>query len=356
MKFNKAFSKIDKSEEESNMTAKEENTLKECTTGDLQRFLDQKKQEETQKEVTVKDAAPEISVTPVQSVSEDNLKSETVEQSKEDETSSDEEIATQSDICDSDIDISKANPAPKSDEGLEDDRKEIFRKLMKNLPVIHPDDKKVVLCKKENYRLEMVPVYNADSMIVEKCKLFLVNEETNIPMIGAGAELQIDKSKIATASQSTVFNMIKNYVVNFSSDEIKCAYARAKDFLNKSRSMLSVSYSMNIIEAYRTVIERAKEKSLIEEKDMKSDPNGGRNYEYKPKENKVFIRDKYMKDILEETGYTPTIFCKKLCMAEASMGCELLEHNPGRYSCNLKGNRRYYILCIVDELIGKEVG
>lgn len=346
MRIGSALEKINIQEEEK-MAAKEENTLKEYTTGDLQRFINQKSQEEA------KDAAPETSVTPVQSVSEDNIESETMEQSKEVETSSDEEIVTQPDICDSDI--SKACPAPKSDEELEDDRKEIFRKLMKNLPVIHPDDKKVVLCKKENYRLEMVPVYNADSMIVEKCKLFLVNEETNIPMIGAGAELQIDKSKIATASQSTVFNMIKNYVVNFSSDEIKCAYARAKDFLNKSRSMLSVSYSMNIIEAYRTVIERAKEKSLIEEKDMKSDPNGGRNYEYKPKENKVFIHDKCMKGILEETGYTPTIFCKKLCMAEASMGCELLEHNPGRYSCNLKGNRRYYILCIVDELIGKEV-
>ena len=326
MKFNKAFRK---------MAAKDE--AKEIATGELQRHIDQKRQEEA------KDAAPETSVTPV---------SETVEQSEEVETSSDEEIVTQPDICDS----SKDYPAPKSDEELEDKTEEGVRKLMENLPVIHPDDKKVVLCKKENYRLEMIPVYNADSMIVEKCKLFLVNEETNIPMIGAGAEMQIDKSKIVTAPQSTVFNIIKKYVVNFSSDEIKCAYKRANDFLNKSRSMVSVSYSMNIIEAYRTVIERAKEKSLIEEKDMKSDPNGGRNYEYKPKENKVFIRDKYMKDILADTGYTTTIFCKKLCMAEASMGCELLEHNPGRYSSNLKGNRRYYILCIVDELIGKEVG
>lgn len=349
MKAEDVFNNMNHVKEESIMTAKEENTLKECTTGDLQRFINQKKQEETQKEVTVKDETPETSV------SEDNLKSETVEQSKEDETSSDEEIATQSDICDSDIDISKANPAPKSDKELEDENEKVFRKLMKNLPVIHPDDKKVVLCKKENYRLEMVPVYNADSMIVEKCKLFLVNEETNIPMIGAGAELQIDKSKIATASQSTVFNMIKNYVVNFSSDEIKCAYERAKDFLNKSRSMLSVSYSMNIIEAYRTVIARAKEKALMEEGDNKSNSDRAINCMFNSKEEKVFIRDKYMKEILEETGYTPTIFCKKLSMAEASMGCKLLEHNPGRYSCNLKGNTRYYVLCIVDELIGKEV-
>lgn len=348
MKPEEALNKITESKkEEEKMAAKDE--AKEIATGELQRHIDQKRQEEA------KDAAPETSVTPVQSVSEDNIKSETVELSKEDETSSDEEIATQPDICDSDIDISKACPAPKSDEELEDDREELFRRLMKKLPVIHPDDKKVVLCKKENYRLEMVPVYNADSMIVEKCKIFLVNEETNIPMIGAGAELQIDKSKITTASQSTVFNMIKNYVVNFSSDEIKCAFARAKEYLNKSRSMVSVSYSMNIIEAYRTVIARAKEKALMEEGDNKSNSDRAINCMFKSKEEKVFIRDKYMKDILEETGYTPTIFCKKLSMAEASMGCKLLEHNPGRYSCNLKGNTRYYILCIVDELIGKEV-
>lgn len=346
MKPEEALNKITESKkEEEKMAAKDE--AKEIATGELQRHIDQKRQEEA------KDAAPETSVTPVQSVSEDNIKSETMEQSKEVETSSDEEIVTQPDICDSDI--SKACPAPKSDEELEDDREELFRRLMKKLPVIHPDDKKVVLCKKENYRLEMVPVYNADSMIVEKCKIFLVNEETNIPMIGAGAELQIDKSKITTASQSTVFNMIKNYVVNFSSDEIKCAFARAKEYLNKSRSMVSVSYSMNIIEAYRTVIARAKEKALMEEGDNKSNSDRAINCMFKSKEEKVFIRDKYMKDILEETGYTPTIFCKKLSMAEASMGCKLLEHNPGRYSCNLKGNTRYYILCIVDELIGKEV-
>lgn len=345
MNTEKALNKITESKKEESIMKKE--TLKEYTTGEAQKYLDQR-----QEEATVKEETPETSVTPV---SEDNIKSETMEQSKEVETSSDEEIATQSDICDSDIDISKANPAPKSDEELEDNTEEDVRKLMKDLPVIHPDDKKVVLCKKENYRLEMVPVYNADSMIVEKCKIFLVNEETNIPMIGAGAELQIDKSKITTASQSTVFNMIKNYVVNFSSDEIKCAFARAKEYLNKSRSMVSVSYSMNIIEAYRTVIARAKEKALMEEGDNKSNSDRAINCMFKSKEEKVFIRDKYMKDILEETGYTPTIFCKKLSMAEASMGCKLLEHNPGRYSCNLKGNTRYYILCIVDELIGKEV-
>lgn len=120
MKIPEALNTIKEStKEEEIMTAKEENTLKEYTTGDLQRFINQKSQEETQKEVTVKDETPETSVTPV---SEDNIKSETMEQSKEVETSSDEEIVTQPDIYDSDI--SKDCPAPKSDEELEDDTPE----------------------------------------------------------------------------------------------------------------------------------------------------------------------------------------------------------------------------------------
>ncbi len=81
MNTEKALNKITESKKEESIMKKE--TLKEYTTGDLQRIINQKSQEETQKEVTVKDETPETSVTPVQSVSEDNIKSETVEQSKE---------------------------------------------------------------------------------------------------------------------------------------------------------------------------------------------------------------------------------------------------------------------------------
>lgn len=69
MEFNKVFSKINKSEEESLMSTKEEKTLKKYVTGELQRYIDQKGQEEIQQKDTVKDETPE---TPV----------ETVEQSK----------------------------------------------------------------------------------------------------------------------------------------------------------------------------------------------------------------------------------------------------------------------------------
>lgn len=74
MKPEEALNKITESKkEEEKMAAKDE--AKEIATGELRRYIDQKRQEEA------KDAAPETSVTPVQSVSEDNIK----EQSKEDE-------------------------------------------------------------------------------------------------------------------------------------------------------------------------------------------------------------------------------------------------------------------------------
>lgn len=343
MKFNKAFSKIDKSEEESIMTAKEENTLKEYTTGDLQRFINQKSQEETQKEATVKEETPETSVT------EDNLKSETLEQSKEDETSSDEEIATQPDICDSDIDISKACPAPKSDEELEDDTEEDSDDPNKNLPQITPDDKRVILCMKEGYRLEMIPVYNADNMVVEKCKMFLVNEADNVPMIGAGAEVQIGKEKIMGADDFCVLYVIKKFVINFEDNDIKLAFERARKFLETSRSMVALNNSLNIIDAYREVVRRAIKMSKSEDNATDSKNTEGRQCKYDPENKIVSVRDTYMKKIMEDTGYTPVTFCKKLRLAEVSMGVNFLKCSKGRYAYNETGNQRFYKLYVVDE-------
>lgn len=331
------------------MTAKEEKTLKKFVTGELQRYIDQKGQEELQKEVSVKDETPETSVTPVQSVSEDNIKSETMEQSKEVETSSDEEIVTQPDICDSDIDISKANPAPKSDEELEDDTEEHSDYPNKNLPQITPNDKRVILCIKEGYRLEMVPVYNADNMVVEKCKMFLVDEADNVPMIGAGAEVQVGKEKIMGADDFCVLYVIKKFVINFEETDIELAFERARKFLETSRSMVALNNSLNIIDAYREVVRRAIKMSKSEDNTTDSKNTEGRQCKYDPENRIVSVRDTYMKKIMEDTGYTPVTFCKKLRLAEASMGVNFLKCSKGRYAYNETGNQRFYKLYVVDE-------
>lgn len=349
MKIEGALNKITEStKEESIMTIKEE-TLEKYITGGAQKYIDPKIQEETQKEVTVKDETPETSVTPVQSVSEDNIKSETVEQSEEVETSSDEEIVTQPDICDSDIDISKACPAPKSDEELEDDTEEDSDDPNKNLPQITPDDKRVILCTKEGYRLEMVPVYNADNMVVEKCKLFLVNEADNVPMIGAGTEIQVGKEKIMTAEDYNVLYMIKKFVINFEENDIKLAFERARKFLETSRSMLALNNSLNIIDAYREVVRRAIKMSKSEDNATDGKNTEGRRCKYDPENKMVSIRDSYMKEIMEDTGYTPVTFCKKLCLAGVSLGVSFLKCSKGRYAYNETGNQRFYKLYVVDE-------
>lgn len=340
MKVPEAFNTIKEStKEENKMAAKDE--AKEIATGELQRYIDQKRQEEA------KDAAPETSVTPVQSVSEDNIKSETMEQSKEVETSSDEEIATQPDICD--IDISKACPAPKSDEELEDDTEEDSDDPNKNLPQITPDDKRVILCMKEGYRLEMIPVYNADNMVVEKCKMFLVNEADNVPMIGAGAEVQIGKEKIMGADDFCVLYVIKKFVINFEDNDIKLAFERARKFLETSRSMVALNNSLNIIDAYREVVRRAIKMSKSEDNATDSKNTEGRQCKYDPENRIVSVRDTCMKKIMEDTGYTPVTFCKKLRLAEVSMGVNFLKCSKGRYAYNETGNQRFYKLYVVDE-------
>lgn len=76
MKIEESLNKIKTTKEKKIMATKEEKTINKYTTGEAQKQTDQNRQEE----VTVKDDTPETSVT---TVSEDNLKSETVKQSKE---------------------------------------------------------------------------------------------------------------------------------------------------------------------------------------------------------------------------------------------------------------------------------
>lgn len=223
-----------------------------------------------------------------------------------------------------------------------------------NLPEIKPEDQSVTLCIKDGFRLEMMPIYNADNMIVEKCKLFLVNANTNIPMLGAGAEMQIAKEKIMSSPDQTVFNIIKRFIINFSMDDISRAFERAKEFLETSKSMLAVNTSLNIIDAYREVVRRAIERSKCEDNAIDGQNKEGRRCKYDSEEKMVSIRDCYMKEILEDTGYTSATFCKKICMAEVCLGVKLLKHQKGRYACNETGNNRFYKLWVIDELMNEK--
>lgn len=222
-----------------------------------------------------------------------------------------------------------------------------------NLPEINPGDRKATLCIKDGYKLEIMPVYNAENLIVESCKLFLVQIATNTPMLGAGRELQLDKNKILDATDHSIFKVIRKFLINFTEDDLKLAFERAKLFLENSTNMVGINSSMNIMDAYREAVCFAIEKAGQEDKSTMTQEERRCKYD---KENKIVsIRDKYMKELLEEigSGYTPVIFCKKLCMTEAYLGESILIHNRGRYACNEAGNQRFYKLKVIDELIGK---
>lgn len=317
-----------KTKGEETMTAE----VKELTTGEASRYLEQKEQEQAQANKESVHTEEEV---PVEESDEiDRLDNVAEEQKVQDEHEEDAKDSS-------------------SETGKEESKEESKEDLKETLPEITPEDKKVVLCIRDGYRLEMIPVYNADNMIVDKCKLFLVDVMTNIPMIGAGAEMQIAKDRIMSAPDHTVFNVIRKFKINFFEDDIKKVFDRAKEFLENSGSMLALNSSLNIIDAYREVVNRAIEKSKSEDNATGSESKDGRQCKYSSKEKMVSIRDKFMKEILEDTGYTPVTFCKKICMAEVCMGYEILKHNKGRYACNEVGNERFYKLWIIDELMEK---
>lgn len=380
MNTNEALEAKLQAKEEKAMAAKDE--FNKILTGEASRCLEQKKQKQAEinnDSVNIEEVAPvqvpdEIekpdNSAEEQLVCDDELRIKNMElvyvessedrmedSTEEEEQSVHDEIVLDDEAKDSSLEDATLIEAGEGEEeqSTEENTVESIEEGKLNsdkiLPEIKSEDKRVTLCIRDGYRLEMMPVYNADNMIVEKCKLFLVNSNTNIPMIGAGTEMQIAKEKIMSAHDHTVFNVVKKFIINFSDDDIKKAFDRAKEFLETSRSMLAFNNSLNIIDAYREVVRRAIEMSKSEDNATDSKTTEGRRCKYNPEEKMVSIRDKYMKEILEDTGYTPVTFCKKICMTEACMGVEILKHHRGRYTYNEAGNQRFYKLWVIDEIM-----
>jgi len=220
-----------------------------------------------------------------------------------------------------------------------------------NLPEIKPTDKKVILCVEGKYALYMMPLYDAESLVVENCKLYLQNLETKKLHIGAGCELKIDKSKILDSTDHKVMKIIKKFKVNFSEDDMKTAFERAKHFMELSDDMVAVSTSMNIQQAYTAVVRFAIEKAEMEKKANVMEDD--RNCKHNKAEGIVSISASYLQEVLDEVeaGYTKIVFCKKLTMLEEHCGVELLISSKGRHTYNETGNRRFYKLKINKELL-----
>lgn len=298
-----------------------EKEVKNLTTGECQKYLENIKETTPVKE--------ENEIAPVAAMKEETVEKETTgESEKNTDTNGDTEDSVK-DECD----------------------KKTTTLSNCNLPTIQSSDKKVMLCIRGDYALIMMPLYDAESLVVEDCKLYLHNLETNMVHIGAGAELKIDKSKILSATDHGVMKILKRFTVNFTEDDMKIAYERAKTFLENVNTMVEISTSMNIQQAYIEIVKFAIEKAEQEKSAKVMDIEIKCKYDEKAQV--ISIKDSYLQEILDEVGagYTKVVFCKKLCMLEAHYGVSLIIRKKGRYTCNETGNNRFYKFIIVDELL-----
>lgn len=220
------------------------------------------------------------------------------------------------------------------------------------LPEIQPGDKEALLCIRDGYKLYMMPAVDTATMIVEGCKFYLEHEGQL--MIGAGHELSISKERILRASDHAIMGILNKYAVNFTEDDLKIAFERARRFLENMREMALRKNSLSIQEAYAEVIRFAKYQS--DQEDLNELRQ--RNCKYDREEQTVSIRDNYFQTVLDrvESGYTKVVFCKKLAMVAQHYGKELLISNKGRYTFNETGNNRWYKLKVVDELMNEDGG
>ena len=250
-----------------------------------------------------------------------------------------------------------------SDEEVSDNEESAEAAIMpvspvSKLPVINPTDKKVVLCRRGKYEAVLMPIYNKENLVVEGCKLYLVDIETNIPMIGSGNELKIAKDKLEGATDHRVMKIMDKFTVTFSEDDKKLAFERAKIFLENVEEMVGVSNSMTIMDAYVEVVMYAIEKAAQEERAKVMD--GDRKCKYDKEGGIVKIKDDHMKTVLDEigSGFTVPIFCKKLSVLQEHLEKEIIIRNRGRrgYSYNHAGNIRYYTFRIIDGVFDNEGG
>lgn len=220
------------------------------------------------------------------------------------------------------------------------------------LPEIHAGDKKALLCTKDGYNLYMMPVMDSTTMIIEGCKFYLEHE--GLLMIGAEHELSISKDMLLRASDHAILNNLNKYAVNFTEDDLKRAFERARRFLENVKELASHKNSLSIQEAYAEVVRFAKDKSEQEYLDGLQKYN----CKYDSEERTVSIRDSFFQTVLDEigSGYTKIVFCKKLAILAQHYGKELLISNKGRYTFNETGNNRWYKLRIVDEWLNKDKG
>lgn len=228
---------------------------------------------------------------------------------------------------------------------VEEIKKEI--KDIYKLPEIKPQDKSAVLCKSGDYFLNIMGVVNRTTKRMKGYKLFL-SDTTGMVYIGSGEELVISKERLKGADNIDVLNIVNQFQVNFSEDNLKTAYERAKKFMEVSKQASCDDLEKNIVEVYREVIACAMNCAKEEEKRL--------DIKYDEVTKVVSIRDKNMQEVLDriDPNYTKVKFCKKLVLMEDLIDEKIIIRNRSGnkgYGYNETANKMYYKFRIIDKMM-----
>ena len=222
------------------------------------------------------------------------------------------------------------------------------------LPEISENSPYVALVQKDGFQLNMQVCGDMTTMQSDGCKLYLTEAKTGKLFISGSSEITISRARILSAIDHSVMNVLSTFLVNFSENDKKKAYERAKKYLEVSKNITKAPSSRNIQDIFVDIVHAAKAKAA--EASICKEPSD--DYKYNEQEGTVAIISGQFQKLLDEVdaGCTKTVFCKKLRMVEQHFGETIIISNRGGsgYGFNDTNNKRYYKFNIISKIMGTE--
>ena len=210
------------------------------------------------------------------------------------------------------------------------------------LPPISKDSPYAVLVQREGFQLNMQICGDMTTMQSDGCKLYLTDIKTGKLYISASSEITISRARLLSANDHSVMNILSTFLVNFTDDDKKKAFERAKQYLEVVENITKTPSSRNIEDIFIDIVKSAKTKAM----NVCADGEPSDDYKYNEQEGTVAIISDQFQKLLDEAdaGCTKTVFCKKLRMVEQHYGKTIIISNRGGtgYGFNDTNNRRYY--------------
>jgi hypothetical protein len=221
------------------------------------------------------------------------------------------------------------------------------------LPEITTESRVVELVRHENVSLYMQISFNPNTGVSGGCDIYLVDRRTGLPMFdGSRDGLHIKKSRLCSATDEKVLNCILDLEEEFTIDEQKLAFERAKQFLEVSKRRTPIKNSMSFRDAYTELNQYIIEGEAKEQLDNNLQAEQ-RKFMYDKEAGVVGVRDNYFQHALDDicSGYSQIRFNKNLKEVEAHLGITLEIHNNNRHGwCTTKNGKflRFYCFKVMD--------